>query len=111
MENNTEFKVGDGVNFTGWTDTSAGTVIKVTPNRITVRRDSLVLSEARGQKIRAAGGISAGEYRFDEGDEGVSFEPSQGEVLFTKRQDGTFREQGGKALLCKGRSYYRDPCF
>ena len=110
-KSNKEFALGDGVSWTGWTDTNPGTVVKVTPNRVTVRRDDLVLSDEAKEKLRAAGGMAAGEHHFIDGMPGVTFEPAQYETVFTKRKDGFFREVGSKTTLHHGRCFYRDPCF
>ena len=107
-KNNKEFSVGDGVHWTGWTDSSPGTVIEVKPSRVTVARCDLHLTEARKARLREQG---IGEYRFSDGDDGVSFTQTDNKVVFTKRKDGTFREVGSKTVLFHVRSYYRDPSF
>lgn len=113
MANNKEFKVGDGVNYSYATDTHPGTVIKVTPTRVTVAKCKYECTEELSTKIRAAGGLAGSEYRLSEGLEGLSFKDTESTLVFTERKDGSFRMVGATnwGTLYHGRSYYYDPSF
>ena len=90
--------VGMGVTMTLWSDRYAGTVIKVTPYKVTVQRD-------KAKRIDGNGVSESQTYEY---------EPDyNGEILeFYKQKNGAWRNnKSGRGLVLGRRSEYYDFSF
>lgn len=93
-----DFKVGDGVSVSIACDSSPATVTRITPARVFVKYDRMIVTEPESHY-----GAQNGEYRYERW-------PEAAEMKFTVRTDGRVFMTGGRTFsLSHGRAYRRDP--
>lgn len=95
------FKVGDGVNYNIGSDVYPGTIVKVsaTGKTVWVQDDDAAVTKPA-------------EHYGDPVDYMFMPNPNGRVTKFTQRQDGIFRQVGGRwGALHKGRRKYQDPHF
>lgn len=109
-----DYKVGDGVSWNGYSDSYAGTVVKVTAGRVYVVEDEAKLlngfdSGEPDALVAHPGGFCAnvtGEQRYE-------YKPGQGgQIMFTVRKDGkVMRAESNYCTLGHGRYKHHDYNF
>jgi len=114
METKHDYKVGDGVSWNGYSDSYAGTVVRVSPSRVYVVEDaaSLLNGFDSGQPdaiVAHAGGFCAnvtGTQRYE-------YKPGSGsQITFTLRKDGRMmRAESTYCYLRHGRHKHHDYNF
>lgn len=109
-----EYKVGDGVSWNGYSDSYAGTVVRVSASRVYVVEDKATLlngfdSGEPDALVCAPGGFcghTSGIQRYE-------YAPGDGSpIMFSVRKDGkVMREQSTYCYLSPGRGKHHDYNF
>ena len=112
------FKVGDGVSWSGYSDSYAGTIVKVTPTQIHVQEDKAELLNGFNSGADDALTFTPGGYcGHVEGRQRYAYKPNPDAPItkFTYRKaTGRFVEKGRKAWaspLRRGRAKHHDYNF
>lgn len=103
-------KVGDGVTVNLWSDRHAATVIKVTKNTVTVRRDTATLNPDFKPEIIPGGFVG---HCINQDEQTYTYKPDEKGTVYTFHWSKKYRRYGqpGNLTLSKGRHEFYDYNF